>query len=66
MNKRLAKRLADEDSTPYTVIVPGRHETRIRVTGYPSARAILGRRHGVILTASETAALTRRPYLTEE
>jgi hypothetical protein len=58
MNKREAKRLADEDNTPYAVWLPnngkGGGGALIHVSGYTSARVVQGRKPDrPILTASE-------------
>jgi hypothetical protein len=57
MNKREAKRIAEEDTTPYGV----RDGAALyRVTGYRNAKIIRGNKAGaVILTASEMERLAR-------
>lgn len=71
MDKRTAKRLRDEDDTPYTVASRAQYESRIRVTGYASAQAVRNSavRRGepaAILTQSETERLGRKPFFTTE
>lgn len=54
MNKREAKRLAEEDATPYGVLSHSRTGYGlIHVTGYRNAKIIRQTTGGVILTASE-------------
>lgn len=54
MNKREAKRLAEEDSTPYGVFSRGGGGAcLIRVTGYRNARIARDKKPDLILTESE-------------
>jgi hypothetical protein len=62
MNKREAKRMREEDSTPYAVKSQGRSGiSLIHVTGYDNARKVRSKIAGaVILTAAEAKRLERR------
>jgi hypothetical protein len=68
LTKREARRVDEEDNTPYVVVHAGslsplRAECRYRVTGYTSARVVAkGATRSVILTAAEAAKLSRTPY----
>lgn len=54
MNKREAKRLAEEDTTPYGVLSRGKGGYGLtHVTGYRNAKIVHRSTGGVILTASE-------------
>lgn len=59
MNKREAKRIAEEDTTPYGVLRQERdHKSLTLVTGYRNAK-IVRSKDGVILTESEIKKLRR-------
>lgn len=61
VSRREAKRIAEQDTTPYGVLTQHRNgKGLVRVTGYKNAEIIRNGSGGVILTASEMRALQER------
>jgi hypothetical protein len=54
MNQREAKRIREEDDTPYGVLIGDGGLALIHVSGYANAKVVAGRKsHRLILTKSE-------------